>query len=521
MMLRKKLRSSLLLMMAALIVWPLAVHYRAKWLVEWYKRELRAAGEKLTIAELAPVTDASLPNAADSLSTLAREFNFEALTSTVPAMRWVAPGRATAAWREETMPTMDSTNVWPEVEEMLTAHQPLVRGLRAAMDRPRLVYQLDYQQASDLLLPHLGPTKWAAVGLSADTLLALRHGRTEVAQEDLAALTRLAERFKDEPTVISALVRFAIADCALRTTWEALQAPGWSDARLAELQHSWEAMNFLAHAETAMWMERAWAEKAVADFRRSYTSIRGGRGSSPFGELAEHGQQMVTEPRSGFEAALERYPRYWAWVWRGSYEDDLVNLQLAQAFVASSRAISNGLPMAEAQQQLKARASALEKEHPHAGDYSSLVRGGSAPFFRKVEVLEIERVMVATVLALERYRLRHGQYPQTLEHLAPALCGAVPRDPMDGKPLRYRLNTNGSFLLYSVGLDGEDNGGDATPVTQNSRKNYAWGQGRDAVWPRLATLDEVKQYSAELAQRREAEKRPRYGRSSQGMPGVR
>jgi hypothetical protein len=61
-------------------------------------------------------------------------------------------------------------------------------------------------------------------------------------------------------------------------------------------------------------------------------------------------------------------------------------------------------------------------------------------------------------LALERYRLDHGRWPERLDQLAPQYLTALPRDPCDGRALRYKALPDG-VLVYSVGLDGEDNGG--------------------------------------------------------------
>jgi hypothetical protein len=62
------------------------------------------------------------------------------------------------------------------------------------------------------------------------------------------------------------------------------------------------------------------------------------------------------------------------------------------------------------------------------------------------------------VVALERYRKEKGLWPAKLEELAPKLLSAVPLDPHDGKPLRYRVGGGGA-VVYSVGPDGADNGG--------------------------------------------------------------
>jgi hypothetical protein len=65
-------------------------------------------------------------------------------------------------------------------------------------------------------------------------------------------------------------------------------------------------------------------------------------------------------------------------------------------------------------------------------------------------------------VAAERYRLGHGDWPRALADLVPAYLPAVPLDPFDGQPLRYR-RTDGGAVVYSVGEDGRDDGGDLSP----------------------------------------------------------
>jgi hypothetical protein len=61
-------------------------------------------------------------------------------------------------------------------------------------------------------------------------------------------------------------------------------------------------------------------------------------------------------------------------------------------------------------------------------------------------------------LAAERYRLRHGTWPESLAALVPELLPAVSADPFDGRPLRYRKLADG-VVIYSVAEDGTDDGG--------------------------------------------------------------
>lgn len=61
-------------------------------------------------------------------------------------------------------------------------------------------------------------------------------------------------------------------------------------------------------------------------------------------------------------------------------------------------------------------------------------------------------------LAVERHRLAHGRWPESLTALVPEFLKEVPADPYNGSPLKYRRLADG-VVIYSVGPDGEDNGG--------------------------------------------------------------
>jgi hypothetical protein len=97
---------------------------------------------------------------------------------------------------------------------------------------------------------------------------------------------------------------------------------------------------------------------------------------------------------------------------------------------------------------------------------------------------ETERQMLLAAIALKRFQLRHGQLPSGLEALVPEFLSAVPYDYMSAKPLRYRFQADGSYVLYSVGEDGKDDGGDPTPPPGTPAGLWS---GRDAVWPSPAT----------------------------------
>lgn len=72
---------------------------------------------------------------------------------------------------------------------------------------------------------------------------------------------------------------------------------------------------------------------------------------------------------------------------------------------------------------------------------------------------ETSRALMCSGIALERYRLKHGRHPQTLDALVSGFLPAVPLDPYDLRPLRFRVLADGTPQVWSVGPDGRDNGG--------------------------------------------------------------
>ena len=74
---------------------------------------------------------------------------------------------------------------------------------------------------------------------------------------------------------------------------------------------------------------------------------------------------------------------------------------------------------------------------------------------------------------LERYRLAHGQYPDTLDALVPQFAEKLPHDIIGGQPLKYHRTADGQFVLYSVGWNEKDDGGVAGKTADGGRLGLA------------------------------------------------
>jgi len=88
--------------------------------------------------------------------------------------------------------------------------------------------------------------------------------------------------------------------------------------------------------------------------------------------------------------------------------------------------------------------------------------------------------LARAAIALERYWLAHGEFPETLDALTPQFLAQVPHDVINGQPLHYRRTSDGQFVLYSVGWNEKDDGG-VVVFEKGSVPQVNWNEG-DWVW---------------------------------------
>jgi hypothetical protein len=89
------------------------------------------------------------------------------------------------------------------------------------------------------------------------------------------------------------------------------------------------------------------------------------------------------------------------------------------------------------------------------------------------------------MFAIELFNAENGRYPQALSELTPGILPELPPDPYSADGFMYRLIPDDEhgrpYLLYSVGADGEDNGGRMDASRRNSAFNKRDGAGLDHV----------------------------------------
>lgn len=481
-----------------------------------WQAEMRARGEKLTIAEIAPpapTNPACLTLSPQDVASrwAAVSFSFDS----PPAMRSVAPGKAQSVWQAGSWrPDRKRTNNWAQIASSLEPVMPAIENLRADVTNQAFVVRLDYNQGFWMLLPHLARYKGAVTTLRSATQLALRQQRLDLATENLVAMAALADLSGGEGLLINELVRDAIGAIGVSALWEALQADGWSDAQLAAIQAAWQKPDFMRGMARAFEVERA---VGSLYFDRSRYSLRQLReivedgGSPPWGapgnatspdQMGWVGEALHFLVESGAKA------RYLVGlgVWRVSWmeQDQLRHQRLLQQAIDRMR-------RAAGEKRFRAEPQPADQGAPPSGDVTPVAPTGwcrarcllsmilLSSFERssdKAVLAEAQRDLAVTALALKRYQLRHGQPPDRLEALVPEFLPAAPRDWFADALLHYRTKSDGSFLLYSVGPDGEDDQGDARSATPDATSSFT--RGRDLVWPQPATAAEVAAFESTL-----------------------
>ena len=466
-------------------------HWRLKRAVAAYESELAGKGMKLGALELAPKTSREATDAGARLWAAMTQMSGIAPESQPNCLRGIAAGRAAVSWQQDPLLSNGGTNIWPRLSAAIVSHHDALRAACTVIESESIQFDLNYARGFNMLLPHLGQFKKVTQMLSAAMVVELHSNNTDRAWQYLRAIVRLQGIYDPEPTMISHLVNFATTSIAWSATWEALHYPSWTDEQLAELQQLWAAADFLAGTDTVFGMERAFTRMAINDLRASqkeWVNLSSGVVTAGTGGRASTLGDLIDEPGETVQEWGRRYLGYWPWRWWDSYEEELYGAKVCQSGIEASKVLQSQRSYRAA--DLSGTRTNLNQAFPHAQKRFVLVSwhdGMGDRFLIRAVTAQTQREMILAGIALHRYRRRHGDWPTNLSQLQPAFLQAVPVDYMDGQPLRYSRKDDGSFLLYSVGKDMQDYGGNAQSSTSNPQ---VW-QGKDWVWPEPATKEEI------------------------------
>lgn len=497
-------------LLAFMGVWGAMVYTGRQYDVDAYKQSLAARGEKFEIADLLPPPAPPEQNGADLLNQAVALLAPESAewTNLPVAMYRVAPGQAMVSFQQPLAPCRDTTNSWENVMALAANDRPAVELLKQEQNFSALDFHLDYQQGADLPLPQLNLLRRCGERLSAQTLCDLRQGDTASATTNICALLALVNGQAEEKILASQILRAAVASFAAADTWELLQSPNVTDAELARLQKNWSRLEYVRAAENATSMGRAINEDTITKMRTSAQYFHHSMGSGLSG-ISSLSSGNWLETLNGVMGAIRS--SYGEWMWRLSwtYSDELRMLQQDQLVLDTLRtAETNGYfdpGYTNLVSQLQDRTTNAPDNMAQYQWMFSSRRQGYGNAIGRVIAAEAGRQLVLAALALKRYQLKYGNYPADLKSLVPEFAAAIPADPMDGQPLRYQRQADGTFALYSIGINGIDDGGNPTGTGARGRAynpyfNYYWPNIRelDWVWPQPATPTEIQTFYTAL-----------------------
>jgi hypothetical protein len=518
---RLKLVAKILLGFIVLVVAFLLIErWRGQIALASYKKELRAKGEKLSPADFIRDFRAEDNGAPAAIAAVEKIQRGVVLPDNAQDRMQILPsGRAKVSFRESWWITKagmvdgEWTNdlvvhSWDQMAGDLATNANALAEAQLALNKPILNNNLDYSLGSKMKIPYLIKTKVLARWFGGATQRALHEGNQASALENLLGVVRLQDLLENDKTAMSELVRHAIGSLAKADTWEALQSDGWTDNQLAQLQNLWQSQNYATRMVSALEWELAsmtihhhllresneetyqvfvmldLVELLLEPILKALKSDEGDDDEDSVGELT-----WLNKLSEIFRRQV--YCRVWRFSW--SHQAELKDLKTAYAALEFARRADASANHGS----FKSELAIWSKEFKKPGFYDRLrylpieLRGAYGKFVERPPRMETDRALIITAIALKRYCLRHDRYPANIESLAPEFLPVVPTDWMDGKPIKYHRNEDGSFTLYSVGEDGEDNGGDLSPP-EGSKRRDLWGR-RDYVWPTPATPEEAEE----------------------------
>lgn len=345
----------------------------------------------------------------------------------------------------------------------LSKYNSAVEELRQASQRPYANVPLNYEEgfnSASSLLPILAELKRCTQLLQLRADAELAEGQTAKALADIKLLLYLNNSLRTSPFLISHLVRIAIVAIGMQPIWEGLAEHKWSDEQLVALETELGKLDFLTDYEFTMRGERAFAIAAIENQRLTREIISGFVTHRGNGSLLVTNKLILT-PSAFFyqsELAIVRMQQQWLL--------PLVN--------TNSRIVS---PAAWQRAEDTVHAG-LKRYSPYKVQALMLFPAASATV-RKIAIIQTSIDLARVACALERYRLAHGEYPESLDALAPQFIEKLPHDIINGQPLHYRRTDDGKFVLYSVGWNENDDGGTVGLTKNGSAVDLETG---DWVW---------------------------------------
>lgn len=332
---------------------------------------------------------------------------------------------------------------------LLAQNQAELAEITAAARRPYTDFRVHYDEGMLALLPHLAVLKQFTYAFRLRAQAELEAGRPEAALQDWQTCVALNESLEADPVLIGLLVRIAIVESSLQVVWEGLAGRRWTEAHLQVIETRLGDINLVAVALDALRGERAFNLMLMDQMFRPHQADLPKTEADEYAQFKWMPSGWVSQTKLSVARMYERY--------------------IFGAFDPDQRQVD--IPLIH-QYELE-----VESDLSKTGPYTMMARmlypaiGKSG---LKVANAQMALNLARIAVALERHRLAHGSHPEALNALVPAYLESIPLD-LDRQPLRYQLQPDGSFILYSIGVDlKDDNGRIGKPDGKFSTEEGDW-----------------------------------------------
>ncbi len=334
----------------------------------------------------------------------------------------------------------------------LTKFAAEMREIEAAARRPHSRFPIHYDEGSLTLLAHLSVMQGLSSLFQLRAAALLAQTNHEAAFTDLQTVLHLSDATKDEPLLISQVVRQRLLHRAMQTLWEGMSDHRWTDAQLALVQRHLAVVDPVA--------DFSWALRREPAFQ-NLSTIRILQDRDGF--LRSWAKMMVPgEMRLDIFSFYVRFAPS-GWFYRNEIARDQ---RIEEALAALSKGKASGVFVpAEFRPGDRTKLYEMIVEFP-GSFFSNCVS--------QIPQSQVRLKLAETACALERFHLANRAYPQTLAELTPQFLATIPSDFMDGQPLRYRRLDDHKFVLYSVGLDRNDDGGKLPAKENEEASDWVW-----------------------------------------------
>lgn len=342
----------------------------------------------------------------------------------------------------------------------LSGYDSALAELRQASLRPYARIPLNYDNGFDAageLLPWLAKMKGCAQFLQLRILAEIQNNQSQQALDDVKLLLRINDSIREQPFLISHLVRIAIMSITLQPIYEGLVQHRWTDAQLKELEQTLAKQDFLTDFEFALRGEKVFAIQTFENQRitRETRQI----------ETHDGTNRVVTISLRWMPSAF-------------FYQNELQFARMHQELIVPTVDLTHRVVKLAVMRQAEASVNDQMKHYSPYKVQALMVFPAISKAVTKFATIQAQVDLARVACALERYRLAHDEYPESLDALAPQFIGKLPHDIINGQPLHYRRVADGRFVLYSVGLNEKDDGGN---IVLTKRGNVDREQG-DWVW---------------------------------------